>query len=75
MENRENLRIRKQTMEVKGVLIEFEEYYKVDPITEEEVFDRELEIENDSRLYDIYKKHQKEIWNDTKRICTINWCR
>jgi putative zinc finger/helix-turn-helix YgiT family protein len=58
MENRENLRVRKQTVEVKGILIEFEEYYKVDPITEEEVFDRELEIENDSRLYDVYKKQK-----------------
>lgn len=72
MENRENLRIRKQTMEVKGVLIEFEEYYKVDPITEEEVFDRELEIENDSRLYDIYKKQNnlltvQEIKNTRKK--------
>ncbi|MDD4036661.1 MAG: DUF4065 domain-containing protein [Bacilli bacterium] len=58
MENRENLRIRKQTVEVKGILIEFEEYYKIDPITEEELFDRELEIENDSRLYDVYKKQK-----------------
>ena len=26
------------------------------PETKEEVFDRNLEIENDTRLYDIYKK-------------------
>lgn len=58
MENRENLRVRKQKVEVKGVLIEFEEYYKIDPITNEELFDRQLEIENDTRLYDIYKKQK-----------------
>ena len=28
----------------------------VDPITGEEIFDRNIEIENDIRLYDIYKK-------------------
>lgn len=58
MEKRENVRVRKQVVEVKGISIEFEEYYKVDAKTGEEIFDRELEIENDTRLYDNYKKQK-----------------
>lgn len=56
MENKENLRVRKIIANVKGKEIEFEEYYMIDPETGEEIFDRNLEIENDMRLYDIYKK-------------------
>lgn len=56
MENRENLRVRNIIANVKGKEIEFEEYYLIDPITGEELFDRNIEIENDLRLYDIYKK-------------------
>lgn len=55
MENKENLRIRKVQVEVKGKLIEYDEYYLVD-LNGEEIFDRNIEIENDQRLYDIYKK-------------------
>lgn len=56
MENRENLRVRKIIAKVKEKEIEFEEYYVIDPNTGEEVFDRNIEIENDLRLYDVYKK-------------------
>ena len=51
MENRENLRVRKIIAKVKEKEIEFEEYYII-----EEIFDRNIEIENDLRLYDVYKK-------------------
>jgi len=50
-----NIRIRKVQVEVKGELIEFEEKYIVNEVGEE-IFDRDIEIENDQRLYDIYKK-------------------
>ncbi|MDD3922540.1 MAG: DUF4065 domain-containing protein [Endomicrobiaceae bacterium] len=51
----ENLKIRKIDVEVKGQKIIFDEYYKTD-IEGNEIFDRDIEIENDKRLYDIYKK-------------------
>ena len=51
-----NLRTRKTVANVKGMDIEFEEYYLINPETNEEIFDRDIEIENDLRLYDIYKK-------------------
>ena len=54
----ENVKIRKITTEVKGTEITFDEYYRIDPETGEEVFDRELEITNDANLYDIYKKQK-----------------
>lgn len=56
MDNRENIKIRRAEVNVKGKIIEFDEYYMIDPVTGEEVFDRNIEIENDVRLYDIYKK-------------------
>ncbi len=56
MDGRENIKIRKTKVDVKGKIIEFDEYYMIDPKTGEEVFDRNIEIENDTRLYDIYKK-------------------
>ena len=56
MDKRENIKIRKVEANVKGINIKFDEYYKINPVTGEEVFDRDLEIENDTRLYDIYKK-------------------
>lgn len=56
MNNRENVKKRKVEVNVKGKMIEFDELYKIDPKTGEEVFDRNIEIENDIRLYDIYKK-------------------
>lgn len=56
MDSRENIKVRKTKANVKGKVIEFDEYYMIDPVTGEEVFDRNIEIENDARLYDIYKK-------------------
>ena len=55
MESRENLKVRKIIANVKGKNIQFEEYYIIDPDTGEEIFDRNIEIENDIRLYDLYK--------------------
>ena len=56
MDCRENVKTRRIEANVKGKIIEFDEYYMIDPATGEEVFDRNIEIENDARLYDIYKK-------------------
>lgn len=53
---KENVKLRRVKTFVKDEEIEYDEYYLVDPITLEEVFDRNIEIENDIRLYDIYKK-------------------
>lgn len=50
-----NVKTRITEVEVKGQKIVFDEYYKVDE-DENEIFDRELELENDIRLYEIYKK-------------------
>ena len=56
MDNKDNIKVRKVIANVKGKDIEFDEYYMIDVETGEEIFDRNLEIENDARLYDIYKK-------------------
>lgn len=56
MKNRENIRVRNIIAKVKDKEIEFDEYYVIDPKTNEEIFDRNIEIENDLRLYDIYKQ-------------------
>lgn len=56
MRDNGDLKTRKVTVGVKGVNITFDEYYKIDPKTGEEVFDRNIEIINDSNLYDLYKK-------------------
>lgn len=56
MDSRQNIKIRKTKVDVKRKIIEFDEYYMIDTKTGEEVFDRNIEIENDTRLYDIYKK-------------------
>ena len=56
MDNRENVKIRRVEANVMGTIIEYDEYYMINPETKEEVFDRNLEIENNTRLYDIYKK-------------------
>lgn len=58
MEYNESIKIRKTTTEVKGIEITFDEYYRIDQNTGEEIFDRELEIKNDADLYDIYKKQK-----------------
>lgn len=68
MRNMDNLRIRKVQANVKGSLIEYDEYYLVDD-NGEEVFDRNIEIENDQRLYDIYKKQNNLLTNfEIKKI-------
>lgn len=68
MKNRDNLRVRKVQVDVKGTLIEYEEYYLVDD-NGEEIFDRNIEIENDQRLYDIYKKQNNLLTNfEIKKI-------
>ena len=64
MDSRENVKIRRIKANVKGKIIEFDEYYKIDPETGEEVFDRNIEIENDTRLYDIYKKQMNLLTSD-----------
>ena len=46
MKNMDNLRIRKVQVNVKGTLIEYDEYYLVDS-DGNEVFDRDIEIKND----------------------------
>lgn len=56
MEKNVDIKTRKVKVIVKNLEIEFEESYKVDVSTGEEIFDRQLEIENDTKLYDIYKK-------------------
>lgn len=64
----DNLRIRKVQVNVKGTLIEYDEYYLVDE-SGEEIFDRNVEIENDQRLYDIYKKQNNLLTNyEIKKI-------
>ena len=69
MEKKENVKIRKVITNVRGKDILFDEYYLVNPITNEEIFDRQLEIENDIRLYDIYKEKTGLLTsNDIKRI-------
>lgn len=68
MGNKDNLRIRKVQVEVKGKIIEYDEYYVVDS-NGEEIFNRDIEIENDARLYDIYKKQSNLLTNsDIKKI-------
>lgn len=68
MKNMDNLRIRKVQVNVKGTLIEYDEYYLVDD-SGTEIFDRNIEIENDQRLYDIYKKQNNLLTNfEIKKI-------
>lgn len=68
MKNMDNLRIRKAKVNVKGVQIEYDEYYLINE-NGEEIFDRNIEIENDKRLYDIYKKQNNLLTNaEIKRI-------
>jgi putative zinc finger/helix-turn-helix YgiT family protein len=54
---KKNFIIKNQITKVKvhDLEIEFEEDIAIDPDTEEEVYIRELEVENDKRLYDRYK--------------------
>ena len=55
MKKMDNLKVRNVKVNVKKTLIEYEEYYVVDE-NGNEVFNRNIEIENDRRLYDIYKQ-------------------
>ena len=64
MDKDNEIKVRRVTAEVKGLKITFDEYYKVDSKTGEEVFDRELEIKNDANLYDIYKKQKGLLTNE-----------
>ena len=52
-----NLRVRKVKVQVKDKIISYDEYYLVDELGEE-IFNREIEIENDNRLYNTYKKQK-----------------
>ena len=64
----DNLRVRKVQLNVKNTLIEYDEYYLVDE-NGKEIFDRNIEIENDQRLYDIYKKQNNLLTNfEIKKI-------
>ena len=68
MKNMDNLRVRKAQVNVKGTLIEYDEYYLVNE-NGKEIYDRNIEIENDQRLYDIYKKQNNLLTNfEIKKI-------
>lgn len=58
MDDKRIIKTRKVKAEVKGKIIEFDELYMLDSNTNEEIFNRNLEIENDIRLYDIYKEQE-----------------
>ena len=67
--NNELIKEREVTTEVKGIKIKFTEKYKVDSKTNEEIFDRDIEQENDVRLYNIYKKRMNLLTtNEIKEI-------
>lgn len=59
----ENIRKRKVKVNVKGSIIEYEEKYLVND-NGEEIFDRNIEIDNDKRLYDIYKRQNNLLTNE-----------
>lgn len=58
-----NIRERKVEVLVKDKKIVYDEYYVVDD-NGEEIFDRDIEIENDERLYDIYKRESNLLTNE-----------
>lgn len=63
------INVRKIKYIVKNREIEFEEKYCVDEETNEEIYDRDIEIENDIALYDLYKKEENLLTSkDIKRI-------
>lgn len=67
--NNELIKEREVTTEVKGIKIKFTEKYKVDSKTNEEIFDRDIEQENDVKLYNIYKKRMNLLTtNEIKEI-------
>ena len=64
-----DIRSRKIIANVKGKEIPFEEYYAFDLETNEEVFERNLELKNDLRLYDLYKESEGLLTSsDIKKI-------
>lgn len=64
-----DIRSRKIVANVKGKEIPFEEYYAFDLETSEEVFDRDLELKNDLRLYDLYRESEGLLTSsDIKKI-------
>ena len=67
--NNELIKEREVTTEVKGIKIKFTEKYKVDSKTNEEIFDRDIEQENDIKLYNVYKKRMNLLTtNEIKEI-------
>jgi len=52
------IKTEKVKVKVKDLEIEYLEKFAIDKTTEEEVFVRDIEIENDIVLYDIYKKEK-----------------
>lgn len=68
MKSIDNLRVRNVEVNVKGTLIRYDEYYVVDE-NGEEIFNRYVEIENDKKLYDIYKSENNLLTiNEIKKI-------
>lgn len=57
---KDNIIIKEETVKVKvkKLEIEYKEKYAVDKLTGEELYIREIEIENDINLYDIYKSEK-----------------
>lgn len=65
------VKIRKSEVEIKNTIIVYDEKYVLDE-NGEEIFDRDIEIENDKKLFDEYKKIKglltsKEIKNIRKK--------
>lgn len=73
MKNRDNLKIRRVNVEVKGKDIEYDEYYLVDS-DGNEVFDRDIEIKNDARLYNIYKMQNNLLTSEEIKKIRNKYC-
>lgn len=56
MENDSMIKVRRVKTIVRDTEIEFDEKYCCNVVTSEEIYDRDIEIENDINLYDMYKK-------------------
>lgn len=63
MKSLSEVRSRKVEVNVKGSIILYEENYVLDE-NGNEIFDRDIEIENDKRLYDIYKSKNNLLTTD-----------
>lgn len=55
--------VQRRKIKVKDLEIEFDEKIKIDTSTGEDVYDRDLEIENTNKLYDIYRSR--------KNLCSV----